>query len=91
MSTTTRLTPLAGLVALLSVSLVCLGLLVPSTAVASAAMPDDPCAMVPTPCVPPPLLNKQLLQDEDGLFRATLAQQTSLRTLETQAVSEHSR
>ena len=85
------------LVILLALCITAAGLLVPqpASAAAPAAAPaapaaplllDPECESDPTLCTPPPMLNKQLLQDPSSIYRATTAQQAAIAALEAEAV-----
>ncbi len=87
------------LVILLALCITAAGLLVPqpasaaapaatpaATPAAAAALLDPECESDPTLCTPPPMLNKQLLQDPSGIYRATSAQQAAIAALEAEAV-----
>ena len=85
------------LVILLAVCITATGLLLPTTT-ASAAAPaasaasatsavDAICVTEPARCTPPPMLNKQLLQDPNSVYRATTEQEAALRRFEDQALT----
>ena len=84
------------LVILLAVCITAAGLLIPQPASAAApaaapaapaaALLDPECESDPTLCTPPPMLNKQLLQDPSSIYRATAAQQAAIAALEAEAV-----
>ena len=78
----------------LTVAVLAAGLLIPSPALAASAPASAPAAAVdpicvtdPAQCTPPPMLNKQLLQDPASVYHATTAQSAAIAALEAEAVT----